>query len=127
MRRHDTFGGSLPHRRPLETVLGFSSGALPTAFTGRSAREHGRWLMYQRALGPTPFAGFRHLRWLPPRVRRSERLSRWLTSVVQRRGVRGYFHLYEVPRAELEWFDLPERDDLFSPGGLPVDSLWDSL
>ena len=43
------FARGLPHRRRLETILGFSSGALPTLFTGRLPREHGRWLMYRRA------------------------------------------------------------------------------
>lgn len=117
-----------PHRRPLETVLGFSTGALPTLFTGRSSAEHGRWLMYRRAgRGPRPFAGFELLGLLPGRVRRSWRLSRALSSVVERRGVRGYFHLYDVPREQLPAFDLPERGDIFAPGGLPVDSLWDEL
>jgi len=121
------FGASLPHRRRLETILGFSSGALPTLFTGRSPAEHGRWLMYRRALDGTPFAGFGWLRLAPERVRRSWKLGRLLRRVVERRGVRGYFDLYEVPREQLEEFDLAERDDPFAPGGLPLDSLWDSL
>ena len=122
------FAPRLAERRPLATVLGFSSGALPTAFTGRPPRDHGRWLMYQRAgPGGGVFRGFERLRWLPRRARRSWRLSRWLTALVERRGVRGYFDLYEVPRDELAAFDLPERGDIFAPGGLPVDSLWDAL
>ena len=56
-----TFAPALPERRPLATVLGFSSGALPTAFTGASAREHGRWLMYRRA--PAGGGVFRDLGW----------------------------------------------------------------
>jgi predicted transcriptional regulator len=122
------FAASLEHRREIATVLGFSSGALPTAFSGRPPREHGRWLMYRRAgEGPTPFSGFERLAWLPPRLRRSWRLGQWLTRLVERRGVRGYFNLYDVPRDELAAFDLAEKDDLFAPGGLPVDTLWDSL
>jgi hypothetical protein len=121
------FAPRLPERRPLATVLGFSSGALPTAFTGRPPREHGRWLMYRRAAGDGVFRGLGWLRLLPARVRRSWRLTRWLTAWIERRGVRGYFNLYEVPRGELAEFDLPERDDIFVPGGLPCDSLWDTL
>ena len=125
--RDPAFAPALRERRPLATVLGFSSGALPTAFTGRSSSEHGRWLMYQRARERGVFRGFGALRWLPPRVRSSRRLTRLLERWVARRGVRGYFNLYEVPREELEWFDLPERDDIFRAGGLPVESLWDAL
>jgi len=121
------FAAALPHRRRLETILGFSSGALPTLFTGRLPREHGRWLMYRRAgAAGTPFRGFRLLGFLPARLRRSWKLSVLLTRLVARRGVRGYFSLYQVPRELLEEFDLAERDDIFAPGGLPGDSLWDA-
>jgi len=125
--KHGRFAPSLPHRRKIETILGFSSGALPTLFTGRMPEEHGRWLMYRRAQGETPFRGFGALRLLPERVQRSGRLARLLTRTVARRGVRGYFHLYEVPRWLLAEFDLAEREDPFAPGGLPGDSLWDHL
>ena len=121
------FAAALPHRRRIETILGFSSGALPTLFTGRMPGEHGRWLMYRRARGATPFSGFQWTRALPRRVRESDALRRMLTRAVAGRGVRGYFHLYDVPRALLPEFDLAERDDIFAPGGLPVDSLWDAL
>ena len=122
------FAAELPHRRRIETILGFSSGALPTLFTGRLPSEHGRWLMYRRAEGAgTPFRGFRWLGLLPPRLRRSWKFSVLLTRLVARRGVRGYFSLYQVPRELLEEFDLAERDDIFVPGGLPGDSLWDAV
>jgi hypothetical protein len=117
----------LTERRRLDTILGFSSGALPTLFTGRLPAEHGRWLMYRRATRHTPFSGFQWLRLAPGRARRSWRVGRALHALVRRRGVRGYFDLYEVPRPLLAEFDLAERDDIFTPGGLPVDSLWDAL
>jgi hypothetical protein len=126
-QRQPGFAPALPERRPLATVLGFSSGALPTAFTGRPASEHGRWLMYARARGRSVFHGFGATRALPKRVRESVRLTRLLERIVAARGVRGYFNLYEVPREELPEFDLPERDDIFMAGGLPVESLWDAL
>ena len=125
--RHPELAPMLPERRRLDTILGFSSGALPTLFTGRLPREHGRWLMYRRAHGPTPFAGFQWLGLLPARLQRSWRLGRALHALVRRRGVRGYFDLYHVPRPLLSRFDLPERDDIFAPAGLPLDSLWDTL
>lgn len=121
------FAPVLATRRRLETVLGFSTGALPTLFTGRMPGEHGRFLMYRRAAGAGCFHGFGALRFLPPRARDSWRVGRMLHRAVERRGVRGYFQLYEVPRPLLERFDLAERDDIFAPGGLPVDSLWDSI
>jgi hypothetical protein len=83
--------------------------------------------MYARAHGRGVFHGFGALRGLPRRLRSSGRVTRLLERVVAGRGVRGYFNLYEVPREELPAFDLPERDDIFTPRGLPVDSLWDAL
>lgn len=121
------FAAPLAHRRRLETILGFSSGALPTLFTGRMPSEHGRWLMYRRRAAGTPFAGFGAIAALPRRVRRSWRLTQALTRLVRARGVHGYFNLYEVPRDQLAAFDLAERRDLFAPGGLPCPSLWDTL
>ena len=121
------FAAALAHRRRLETVLGFSSGALPTLFTGRMPGEHGRFLMYRRRSGGSPFRGFAALAALPHRVRESGTLTRALTRLVRRRGVRGYFNLYEVPRPLLAEFDLAERDDPFASGGLPLPSLWDTL
>jgi len=122
------FAAELPHRRRLETILGFSSGALPTLFTGRLPSEHGRWLMYRRAgSADAPFRGFRWLGLLPSRLRRGWKLSVLLTRLVARRGVRGYFSLYQIPRELLEEFDLAERDDIFAAGGLPGDSLWDAV
>ena len=121
------FAPGLQHRRAVDTILGFSSGALPTAFTGGMPQEHGRFLMYRKAAGTSVFAGFERLAWLPARLRRSWRLTRLLTRLVEQRGVRGYFNLYEVPRHRLAAFDLAEQQDIFRPGGLPVDSLWDSL
>jgi hypothetical protein len=130
-RLANSFPGFVPalgHRREIATILGFSSGALPTAFSGRPPREHGRWLMYRRAAANGGvFRGFERFAWLPPRLRRSWRLRQWLADRVASRGVRGYFNLYEVPLDELARFDLAERDDLFAPGGLPVDTLWDAF
>ena len=121
------FARSLPHRRRLDTVLGFSTGALPTLFTGRMPGEHGRWVMYRRGDETGCFRGFGALRWVPRRARESWRVGRLLHRLVEGRGVHGYFQLYEVPRPLLERFDLPERGDIFAPGGLPADSLWDSI
>lgn len=118
---------SLVHRRRLDTVLGFSSGALPTLFTGKLPAEHGRFLMYRRATGSTPFEGLGWIRALPGLLRSSGRLTRHLTRRTTRAGVRGYFNLYDVPRHLLPEFDLAEREDIFAPGGLPGDSLWDTL
>src|SRR5580704_4803806 len=40
--------GIAPHRRALQTVLGYSAGAIPSILTGCTPAEHGRLAMYQR-------------------------------------------------------------------------------
>ncbi len=125
--RRPGFLPELPHRRRLETVLGFSSAALPSLFTGRRPSEHGHWLMYRRAGRDGVFAPLRPLRWAPRRLRESYRLGRALHRWLERRGVEGYFQLYQVPRALLPEFDLCQRRDIFRAGALAPDSWWDTL
>jgi hypothetical protein len=125
--RYPGLFGPLAHRRPVETVLGFSSGALPTLLTGRLPSEHGHWLMYRRARPDGAFRELGALRLLPGRLRRSWKLGRVLHRFIERRGVGGYFQLYEVPRELLCEFDLCERRDIFAPGAFGVDSLWEGF
>ena len=119
-----------PHRRRLETILGFSSGALPTLFTGRLPSEHGRWLMYRRARGA---------RRALPRLRLAARCCRrgcarsWRLAAAAHRGwSRGAACAATSTstrcRASCSRSSTcAERDDIFAPGGLPGDSLWDTL
>lgn len=116
-------GDLLPHRRPLETILGFSSGAIPALLTGRWPRENGRWLMFARARGETPLSVAAWFARLPSRLRRSHRVGRLLHRLVARR-VRGYFSLYEIPWRRLPYFDLPERRDLYAPQAVPGHPTW---
>lgn len=109
----------LAHRRPLRTVLGFSSAALPSLLSGRHPDEHGRWFLYRRDPVESPF-GF--ARFLAPFERRGAIGRRVRTayekSFASLGGVRGYYNLYEVPLRYLPWFDLPERRPIFEPGAL---------
>jgi hypothetical protein len=116
-------GDLLPHRRPLTTVLGFSSGAIPALLSGTWPSENGRWLMYSRASGETPLGAATWFARLPERLRRSYRVSQVLHRQVGRR-VQGYFSLYEVPWRLLPHFDLAERKPLFAPGGLNGHPTW---
>src|SRR5688572_21141705 len=56
----DLLGDLLPHRRPLRTVLGYSSGAIPTLLTGKPPAEHGHWNLFYYDPAGSPF------RWLRP-------------------------------------------------------------
>ena len=55
----------LPYRAPLKTVLGYSSGAIPTMLTGRSPAEHGHWNLFYYDPEGSPFRWLRRFRDVP--------------------------------------------------------------
>src|SRR5260370_17300529 len=58
----------LPYRRPLRTVLGFSSGAIPTILTGRPPVQTGHWNLFYYDPKASPFRWLRHFGFLPDRL-----------------------------------------------------------
>jgi len=116
----------LPHRRSLEGVLGYTSGAMPTILTGAQPARHGRMCLFSRL----PEGGesiLRPLGWLGllPRVLHERSRLRHLVGKLLARsaGLTGYVALHRVPPEAFEWLDLPERDDMFTApdvGGAPT-------
>ncbi len=116
----------LTDRRWLVTILGYSSGAIPSLLSGRYPSEHGHWNLFHLAPERSPFRWTRALRGLPrPLV--ENRVSRRIIKRVSRRlsGYRGYFSLYAYPVAHLPLFDLTEKRDIYQPGGLDAPSIFD--
>lgn len=120
----------LPHRRRLRTVLGYSAGVIPSLLTGVPPREHGHWFLFHRVARPSdsPFCGAGLVARLPRRIRESYRLRMRLGEWWRRSaGIRGYFHLYDVPYGELARLDYVERRDTWAPGTFPGGSYLDDL
>jgi hypothetical protein len=114
-------------RRWLTTILGYSSGAIPTLLTGQVPAQHGHWnLFYLSARSP-----FRWTRALAPLPRPlvENRVARRALRAVARRvaGYTGYFSLYGYPVAHLPHFDLTEKRDIYQPGGLDAPSIFDVM
>ena len=116
----------LEERRWLQTILGYSSGAIPTILSGRMPFQHGHWNLFYRSPATSPFRWTRPLRRLPaplvenPFARRAvKHLSRW------RSGYSGYFSIYAYPVAGLDQWDLTEKRDIYEPGGLDCPSIFD--
>jgi hypothetical protein len=104
-------------RGPVRPVLGYSSANLPTLMTGRLPCEHGHFSMYRRAGPDGVFAGIKPALSAVSRLRKpSWRVSRGLAWWLRRRGITGYFSLYEIPLSILAEFDLCQRKDIFAPG-----------
>ncbi|HEU4370455.1 MAG TPA: alkaline phosphatase family protein [Methylomirabilota bacterium] len=118
----------LAERRWLVTILGYSSGAIPTLLSGMTPSRHGHWNLFYRDPDRSPFRWTRPLARLPrPLV--ENRVSRRALKLLARRlsGYSGYFSLYDYPVAHLAQFDLTEKRDIYRPGGLDCPSLFDDL
>lgn len=103
--------------RALETVIGYSSSAIPSLMTGELPRDHGHFSMYQRDRGDGVFRPYRRLLELVHRTRGRGKTRRFLKKRLSRQ-LTGYFELYDVPLDLLARLDLPQRRDLFAPGAI---------
>jgi hypothetical protein len=108
----------LPYRQPLRTVLGFSSGAIPTMLTGLSPAENGHWNLFYYDPQGSPFRWLRHFHFLPERLI-DHRVTRKLLKEMGRHalGMGRNFECCVSPRL-LPWFNFIERRDIYSPGGI---------
>ena len=113
-------------RRWLVTILGYSSGAIPSLLTGKMPAGHGHWNLFYRSPGTSPFAWTRPLARLPRRLVENRYARRGIKELAWRRsGYTGYFSLHAYPLAHLAQFDLTEKRDIYQPGGLPCASIFD--
>lgn len=106
-------------KRPLGTVLGYSSTCVPTILTGKLPREHGHLSFFLYGPQDSPFSGLRALRFLPRFITRRGRVRRWLSRFIGwRLGYTGYFQIYNVPFEYLPLFDYSEKRDIYRQGGI---------
>lgn len=118
----------LPYRRPLRTVLGFSSGAIPSMLTGLSPAETGHWNLFYYDPEGSPFRWLRHFRFLPEQIIEN-RITRKLMKEMGRHllGMGPSFDCCVSPRL-LPWFNFVERRDIYSPSGIArARSIFDQL
>ncbi len=119
----------LPYRRRLETVFGFSSGAIPSILTGLLPDGHGHWNLFLYNPERSPFGWTRWLARLPSRWI-NHRIVRKAVSLIGRRlsGSNGYFSIYGIPVELLRFFDICEKNNIYEAGGLrPQRSIFDRL
>jgi hypothetical protein len=118
----------LGYRRPLRTILGFSSGAIPTLLTGRPPVETGHWNLYYYDPAGSPFRWLRHFRFLPDAIL-NHRVTRKLLKELGRRvlGLGPLFECAVRPRY-LPWFNWTEKRNIYAPGGITqAPSIFDAL
>ena len=109
----------LPVRQPLKTVLGYSSGAIPTILTGLYPAQTGHWNLYYYDPAASPFRWLRWFHFLPARIL-NNRVSRKLIKELGRRLL-GMGPLFEcaVSPALLPFFNFVEKRNIYAEGGIP--------
>ena len=116
--------GVLPVRQPLDTVLGYSSAAIPSLLSGASPAQHGSWSMFRRASRGGSFSSLRRLPRLPNAL--EWRARRYVRRWIDRGGAVGaYYDLYEIPLHLLHHFDIAQKGSPFDPGGLRTETVFD--
>lgn len=105
---------------PVPSVCGYSSACIPSLLTGAWPREHGHWAMYLSDPARSVFRPYRGLiRVVGGWLGRPYLTRRLLARLVRRRGIDGYFSLYEIPAELFTRLDLCEKRCVFSPGAFP--------
>jgi predicted AlkP superfamily pyrophosphatase or phosphodiesterase len=118
----------LPYRVPLQTVLGFSSGAIPTILTGAPPSVTGHWNLFYYDPEGSPFRWLRTFQFLPDKVL-DNRYSRKIIKELGRR-VLGMGSLFEcsVSPTLLDKFNYVEKRNIYDHGGISGSpSIFDEL
>lgn len=118
----------LPFRMPVRTVLGYSSGAIPSILSGLSPAEHGHWNLYYYDPQGSPFRWLRYLLFLPKALL-DNRISRKVMKELGRHvlGLGPAFECCVSPRI-LPWFNWVEKRNLYAPVGISgAPSIFDNM
>ena len=129
LQERDFLNDILPYRQPLRTVLGFSSGAIPSILTGVSPAQHGHWnLLYYDPSG-SPFGFLRYLNGVLPLRLLDNRVGRKAIKEVGRRllGLGSGFECVVSPGL-LPYFNWVEKRSIYAAGGISgARSIFDRL
>ncbi len=118
--------GLVQDRKPLRTVLGYSSAAIPSILSGVPPSQHGHWSFFYYAPETSPFRWLRYWSWIPFT---ENRYTRYVLRRLFRRilGFSGYFHIYSVPFRHLPLFDYCEKRDILGTSALDAPTIFDYL
>jgi len=128
LKQKEFLSDLLPCRMPLRTVLGFSSGAIPTILTGLPPEQNGHWNLFYYDPQHSPFRWVRYFTFLPQSVL-EHRVTRRLIKEVGRR-ILGMGPLFEccVSPQLLPWFNWIEKRNIYGSRGIVnASSIFDQL
>lgn len=110
---------TLPYRKSVRSVFGFSSACVPSILTALMPRDHRHWSFFYYSPQTSPFKPLRLLGLLPPSLADRGRVRNLISRAVKAiYGYTGYFQLYNIPFRHVDKFDYCEKRDLFAPGGM---------
>jgi len=118
----------LTYRQPVRTVLGFSSGAIPSLLTGKYPDQHGHWNLFYYDPAGSPFTWLRSLSHMPQALvnhRVSQKIIKELGRRIFHMGPQ--FECYVKPSL-MPYFNWVERRCIYEPGGISgARSIFDDL
>ena len=128
LKKHEFLNDILTHRQPLRTVLGFSSGAIPTILTGMPPARTGHWNLFYYDPQGSPFRWLKWFRFLPNFVL-EHRVTQKIVKELGRHilGMGPLFECFVSPRL-LPWFNWIEKRNIYERGGISgAPSIFDHL
>ncbi len=119
LKNMDFLNDALPQRKKLESILGYSSTAVPTILTGRKPNEHGHFSFYYYDPEHSPFKWLAPLRLVPDFFASRARIRNKISEVIKNLyGYTGYFQIYNMPFKYIHLFDYCEKKSIFAPDGI---------
>ncbi len=128
LENRDFLSDLLVFRQPLRTVLGFSSGAIPSLLTGKTPSQHGHWNLFYYDPAGSPFSWLRWLHYFPEWL-----VNHRVTEKLIKESGRRFFHMgpqfecYVKPTL-MPYFNWVERRCIYEPAGISgARSIFDDL
>jgi len=118
----------LPYRRPLRTVLGFSSGAIPTILTGAWPAVTGHWNLFYYDPNGSPFWWLKYFEFMPDFIMNHRITGKILEQMGRRLLGLGPGFVCGVSPRLLRWFNWVEKKNIYERGGISgAKSIFDRL
>lgn len=122
LKAHNFLDDVLIHKKPLETIFGYSATCDPTILTGLLPRDHGHFSFYAYDPEHSPFKGspfVQLMRLVPKALSSRNRVRNIAGRIIKRRlNYSGYFNIYNMPFKLLPLFDYTEKKDLYQKDGI---------
>ncbi len=125
VRETGFLSGLRGHASSLETVMGYSSAAIPSILTGQLPQVHGRWSYLFYSPPTSPFRWTRPLSVLGPLGDIPRVKAKVAFRTARMNGFDGYFPVYDFPMRHLHQVDHCSKRWDFYPGAFDCESIVD--